>query len=157
MKKIELSNYENSGNIAEVEVSYSTKVKNSERVKIKSSKDTYEVLKSVWSNKIEYIEEFVLLLLNRANNVLGWVKISQGGLSGTVVDPKVIFAIALQCNASGLVLCHNHPSGNLQPSKQDIDLTKKIVEAGKLLEINVLDHIIITAESYYSFADNGQI
>lgn len=151
----DLKNFQTSCNIAEVEVTYKTKVKNTDRLQIKNSSDTYTVLKDVWSNKIEFVEEFVLLLLNRANKVLGWVKISQGGVSGTLVDPKVIFSIALQCNASGLILSHNHSSGNLQPSQADINLTRQIKEGGKLLEINVIDHIIITSESYFSFADEG--
>jgi DNA repair protein RadC len=97
------------------------------------------------------------MFTNRANKVLGIFELSTGGVSGTVADPKLIFAAALKVAASGLILSHNHPSGNLQPSQADIDLTRKIKEAGKLLEIQLLDHIILTTEGYYSFADEGLI
>jgi DNA repair protein RadC len=95
------------------------------------------------------------MLLNRANKVLGVLEISSGGISGTVADPKLIFAAALKAGASGLILSHNHPSSNLKPSQADISLTKKVKEGGTLLEIFVLDHIIVTSEGYYSFADEN--
>ena len=98
-----------------------------------------------------------MLLLNRANKVLGYVLLSLGGTAGTVVDPKVIFQAALKTNAHGIILCHNHPSGNLTPSSQDISLTKQLRDAGKFLEIALLDHLILTTEGYYSFADEGQV
>ena len=101
------------------------------------------------------MEEFVILCLNRANKVLGYSKISQGGLSGTVADPKVIFQVALKSNASSIILCHNHPSGNTKPSDNDIQLTKKLKKAGEFLELNVLDHLIITSDAYFSFADES--
>jgi DNA repair protein RadC len=110
---------------------------------------------SVWSFHIERVEEFVILCLNRANKVLGYSKISQGGLSGTVADPKVIFQVALKSNASSIILCHNHPSGNTKPSDNDIQLTKKLKKAGEFLELNVLDHLIITSDAYFSFADES--
>jgi DNA repair protein RadC len=100
-------------------------------------------------------EEFYILLLNRANRIYGYYLLSQGGTSGTVVDPKLIFSIALKCNAHGIILAHNHPSGNTKPSEADIQITKKVKEGGKLLEIDVLDHIILTSDSYLSFADEG--
>lgn len=102
-------------------------------------------------------EEFWILLLNRANKVTDKKMISKGGVSGTVVDPKIIFRYALEGRASAIVLSHNHPSGNLKPSDSDIQLTKKLKDAGKSLEISVLDHIIIAGESYYSFADEGML
>ena len=139
--------------VSEIEISYKSKKKVSEMKRATTSKECAEILRSVWSNKMELCEEFVILLLNRNNKVLGWVKISQGGLSGTVVDPKIVFSVALKAMASGVLLCHNHPSGNLRPSSQDIALTKQLKEAGKLLDIAILDHIILTNESYYSFSD----
>lgn len=142
-------------NLAEIEVSYKTKVKASERRLITSSKDVESVLREIWSYNIELKEEFYILLLNRANKVLGWYKISEGGTVGTVVDPKLIFSIALKALASSIILAHNHPSGNLRPSDQDIMLTKKMKESGILLEIPVLDHLILTTEGYYSFGDEG--
>ena len=113
------------------------------------------MLNSWDEGKIEYVEQFAILLLNRANEVLGVYKVSSGGITDTVADPKQIFTAALKANACSLVLSHNHPSGNLKPSKQDEELTRKIKEAGSYLDIKVLDHIIVTSETYYSFADEG--
>lgn len=145
-------------NIAEIEISYKTNVKASERTKVLSSKDAYNVLKSVINpNTIELHESFYLLVLNRNNHVLGWVKTSQGGIAGTVVDIRHIFSIALKANASGIIIAHNHPSGNINPSPEDLKITQRIKEAGKLLEISLLDHLIITDESFYSFGDEGQL
>lgn len=98
-------------------------------------------------------EEFWIVLLSRSSKVLSKELVSRGGISGTVADPKIIFYMALQQQASAIVLIHNHPSGNLKPSQLDIDLTKKVVNAGKMLDINVLDHLIITDKGYLSFAD----
>ena len=106
---------------------------------------------------MEFKEEFYVILLNRANKVLGWYKVSEGGMSGTVVDPKLIFSIALKGLACSIVLAHNHPSGNLQPSSQDITLTKRLKAAGELLEIPVLDHLILSNEGFYSFSDEGMM
>ena len=102
-------------------------------------------------------EEFWVLLLNRANTIIGKEQISKGGLTGAVADPRLIFRSAIDRRAAAIVVCHNHPSGNLSPSEQDIRLTKNLVEAGKVLEIPVLDHIIITQHGFYSFADEGRI
>ena len=95
------------------------------------------------------------MLLNRANKVLGIYPVSKGGVSGTLVDPKLIFSVALKCNASSIILAHNHPSGNLFPSENDKELTQKLKSAGNFLDIKVLDHLIITPEGYFSFADEG--
>ena len=142
--------------VSEIQLSYKTKVKPSQRPKILSSKDAYNILLESWDDdKLEFVEQFKVLLLNRANRVLGVCKISTGGVSGTVADPKLIFAAAINANASAIILAHNHPSGQLKPSSADINLTKKIKEGGQFLEIPVLDHIIVTSESYYSFADEG--
>ncbi len=121
---------------------------------ISSSRDAYELISENWED-VSYVESFKIILLNRANKVLGVTIISKGGMSGTTADPKVIFQAALKANASGIILSHNHPSGNLKPSQQDIDLTKKIKNAGKALDISVLDHLIITDSSFYSFNDEG--
>ncbi|MBL7924889.1 MAG: DNA repair protein RadC [Bacteroidia bacterium] len=102
-------------------------------------------------------EEFWIILLNRANAVMDLRPISKGGISGTVVDPKMIFHEALHIRASGIILGHNHPSANPKPSESDVQLTKKLKEGGKLLEISVLDHIIIAGSSFYSFADEGTL
>lgn len=102
-------------------------------------------------------EEFYVLFLNQANKILRSERISAGGITGTVADTRIIFNLALRYNAVSIILSHNHPSGNLQPSEQDIALTKRTVEAGKMLDIKVLDHLIITEKSYFSFADEGMI
>ncbi len=101
------------------------------------------------------VEQFKILLVNRAHKVLEVLEVSQGGIAGTVADPKIIFVSALKAAACGIILSHNHPSGNLNASQADIDLTKKLKEAGRFLEIQILDHIIITSEKYFSFADEG--
>lgn len=144
--------------VAEIELVYKTKVKASERPQIKASADAYKVLKQSWDeNKIEFVEQFKVVLLNRANKVLGIYELSTGGISGTIADIRLIFAAALKSNASSIVLAHNHPSSNTKPSEADIQLTRKIKEAGKLLDIKVIDHLIITVDSYYSFSDEGVI
>jgi len=143
--------------LAEVEVNYKTAVKKSQMVKVVTSKEATECFRRIWSDRMEYAEESVLLLLNRANKVLGYVKLSSGGTAGTVVDQKMIFQVALKTNASSVILCHNHPSGNLQPSEADIKLTKEVATGGRILGISLLDHIILTDEGYYSFADEGMI
>jgi DNA repair protein RadC len=104
-----------------------------------------------------YHEEFWIIILNRANYVLKKIQISRGGISGTVADPKLIFKSALEQSGSSIILIHNHPSGNLQPSQADINLTKNLKEAGKFMEIPVLDHIIVSDNCYFSFADEGLI
>lgn len=100
-------------------------------------------------------EEFWIVLLSRSSKVLSKELVSRGGISGTVADPKIIFYMALQQQASAIILIHNHPSGNLKPSQLDIELTKKVANAGKMLDINVLDHLIITDKGFFSFADEG--
>ncbi len=102
-------------------------------------------------------EAFWVILLNRANRVIKKSQISQGGVAGTVADPKIIFKLALDELASGIILAHNHPSGNLTASQADLDLTKKIKEAGRLLDIQVLDHLIVAGQKYFSFADEGMM
>ena len=143
--------------VAEIEITYRSNVKPSDRIKVNRSQDCYLLLRDLFGNKIEIYEQFYILLLNRANRILGFVKISEGGVSGTVVDPKKIFQIALKANASGIILAHNHPSGNIQPSASDEAITAKIVAAGKFLEISVLDHLVITNECYFSFSDEGRL
>lgn len=142
--------------VSEVHLSYRPNFKPSERPKLGNSVDVYKLLKSSWDQgKLEFIEQFKLLLLNRGNRVLGLLEVSLGGVAGTVADPKVIFAAALKASASSIILAHNHPSGQLKPSTADIGLTKKLRDGGKLLDIEVLDHLILSSEGYYSFADEG--
>lgn len=142
--------------VSEVELTYKSKVKASERPKISSSIEAGYLLKNLWNEaKIDFVEQFKVLLLNRANRVLGVVDISSGGVTGTVADPKLIFVAALKANACNLIISHNHPSANLVPSLADKQLTQKIKEAGRLLDINLIDHIIVTSEGFLSFADQG--
>lgn len=142
--------------VSEIQVSYNPIIRASQRLKVSSSYEACQVFRSQWSTEqIEYVEEFKLLLLNRANKVLGIVVISKGGVAGTIADPKIIFGVALKANASSIILAHNHPSGNVLPSEADKQLTKKLMEGGKLLDLVISDHLILTAENYYSFADNG--
>ena len=145
-------------NVAEVEISYRPNYKPSERPQISTSQQAYEILIAHWSlGRIDFLEEFKIILLNRRNKVLGLAEISTGGVSGTLADPKVIFAIALKSGASGVILCHNHPSQELEPSKEDLALTQKLKQGGKLLDISILDHLIISKDSFYSLADVGLI
>lgn len=123
--------------------------------KITSSGDIYDIMAPLLSDLKH--EEFWVLILNQANKVIHKVQISSGGVASTVADSKLIFKPALEKLGSSIILCHNHPSGNLKPSSADIQLTKKNVEAGKLLDIRVLDHIIVANEKYYSFADEGMM
>ena len=121
---------------------------------LKSAKQCYQLLLQTWDeNKIEFVEQFKVILLNKAQRVLGIYELSTGGVAGTVADPKLVFTAALKANACNIILSHNHPSGNLKPSRADEELTKKIASGGMYLDIKVIDHIIVTSEGYYSFAD----
>lgn len=144
--------------VNEVEVSYKQSFVTEVRPKILTSKNAFEILLQSWNmNTIELRETFKILLLKRDNRVLGIFEVSTGGVSSTVVDPKLIFVTALKTNASSIILAHNHPSGNLSPSESDKVLTKKLKEGGKLLDIQVLDHLIISPCSFYSFQDEGEM
>jgi DNA repair protein RadC len=125
------------------------------REKVAGSRDVFELFHGELADA-QY-EAFWVLLLNRANRVIRKVNISEGGISGTVADPKKIFKMALDQNASSIILCHNHPSGNIQPSEADIRLTRKLKDAGLLLDLPVLDHLILGGDAYFSFADEGMI
>ena len=143
-------------NVSEIKVAYTTS--DTPKVKIKSGDDAYNVLLASWNlDTIELQEEFKVLLLNRANELLGIYPLSRGGITGTVVDQRLIFAVALKCNATGIIICHNHPSGKLLPSEADITLTKSIGKCADLLEINLLDHLIITKNGFYSFSNEGKL
>ena len=122
---------------------------------ISCSRDAFEIFFPVFSDLNH--EEFWILILNRANLVVNKQLISKGGMAGTVADPKIIFKMALECNAAAIILAHNHPSGNLKPSKDDIALTKRMVSSGLMLDLPVLDHLIVANNLYYSFGDEGLI
>lgn len=138
--------------VAEINVSYSNT--NFEKVKITSSKKIFDLVINQWNlDLIEFQEEVKIVLLNRANEVLGIYEMSKGGISGTVVDNIIILAIALKCNASNIIIVHNHPSGNLKPSEADKTITKKLKQACEILDITLLDHLIISKQGYYSFTE----
>lgn len=126
-----------------------------EKPKISSSKDAFDLIQGDLMDLPH--EEFWVLLLNRMNQVVKKKRISEGGVTGTVADPKIIYKLALEDLATGVIVAHNHPSGNLKPSQSDIDLTRKLKEAGKFLEVQLLDHLIIANRNYFSFADEGLI
>jgi DNA repair protein RadC len=123
--------------------------------KIEGSKDVFELFQPILGD-LPY-EEFWILLLNRSNKIIDKYKISQGGVSGTIIDMRLILKNAIEKLASSIILCHNHPSENMKPSEPDIKITKKLKEAAKIMDISVIDHVIITDSSYYSFADEGII
>ena len=139
--------------LSEIKVSYRTKVKFKDMIKIASSKDAEKIFHMIWNqDTIELREEFCVLLLSRANRCKGWFKVSEGGTVGTIADIKLIFGVALKCAATSIILGHNHPSGLKDPSEADKTLTRRLFEAGRILEIPVVDHIIITKEvgEFYS-------
>lgn len=128
-------------------------ISSKQKTKITSSTTAFELLRGDLADLVH--EEFYVLYLNRGNFVIDKKQLSIGGMAGTVADGKIIFKAALELNACGIILAHNHPSGNKQPSEQDKRLTRQLKEFGKLVEIEVLDHLIVTADTYYSFADEG--
>lgn len=142
--------------LEEVSLCYKRKLKVAARPLIKSSQDIGDLLMQIWDpERIELVEEFKVLFMNRANRIIGVMEVSSGGITGTVADPRIILAAALKCCAVTLILAHNHPSGSLKPSRADEELTRKIKGACELLDITVLDHLIITSDAYFSFADEG--
>lgn len=140
--------------IAEVYISYSSKVKACDRFRISGSKDAAIAFRSIWP-AYEHIEFIYMLMLNRQNQVLGCHQISKGGMTGTVVDVRVVFQVSLKSCATSIILGHNHPSGNLEPSDADKKITRQLKEAGALLEIPVIDHLILTSDGFLSMADEG--
>ena len=126
-----------------------------ERPSVTSSTSAYELVRHLFADLTH--EEFWIIALDRGNRLLDRCHVSRGGMHGTVADPKIIFKEALDRRASSILLCHNHPSGQLRPSEEDIRLTRKLVEGGRMLDILVQDHLIVTDQGYYSFADNGML
>lgn len=126
-------------------------------VKINDAETAAEFIKNFYGDDIEIFESFFILLLNRANKTIGYAKISQGGIAGTYVDSKIIAKYAIESLASGIILAHNHPSGNTNPSEADLKMTARIQEVMKLIDVSLCDHIILTADNFYSFAKNGDL
>ena len=143
--------------VNEIQISYKEKIRTLQSKPIKSSEDVAQVLFKNWDfQTIGLHESFKVLLLNNSNKVKGIYQLSTGGITGTIVDLRILFALALKTLSVAIILAHNHPSSKLQPSESDKQLTDKIVKAAKLLDIKVLDHVILTPDKqYFSFADNG--
>lgn len=140
--------------VAEISVSYSTN--QADKIKLINCYEVFEFILSNWNlDIIEFQEECKIILFNRANFVLGIYELSKGGISGTVVDIRIILSVALKCNASGIILVHNHPSGNLTPSDADKSITRKLKNACDLLEFVLIDHFIISRDNFYSFKQDG--
>ena len=128
-----------------------------QKTKVTTSESASNVIRKFYFDDINIYESFFILLLNRANNTTGFAKISQGGTAGTVVDIKIIAKYAVDSLSPNVIICHNHPSGNKQPSDADLNITRRIKDAILLLDVKLLDHIIITENDFYSFADNGDL
>lgn len=142
--------------VGEVKLSYKPKFKNQQ--KVTCSEDAYRYMLSTYTHRtICYKEYFKVLFLNQANQILGYTLISEGGLTETIADIRLIFQAALLTNSVALILAHNHPSGNLKPSPEDIRLTKQVRDASNFIRIKILDHIILSDTEYYSFADEGML
>jgi DNA repair protein RadC len=138
------------------EITLKYKTGNYKKTKISTSLDAFQVLLQLYDDDtVDYKETAYALFLNKANNTIGWMKISEGGTSATIIDQKIIFATALKCNASGIILSHNHPSGQLIASDEDRKMTDRIVSIGFILGIEVLDHVIVCRSGYYSMSDEG--
>jgi DNA repair protein RadC len=143
-------------NVAEVALSYRNSVPYDQRTKITGAKDAYRILRKLHDdNTIDYTETFKVLYLNQANHVLGYKIVSEGGLTSTYSDIRTIMQGALLTNAVAMIIADNHPSGNVTPSEKDIQITSQINKAAQLLDLQLLDHIIYTRETYFSFADDG--
>jgi len=144
--------------VSEINISYHPKIPINKRAKVASSSDAYNYFLEVFDPSVMNIkEEAAVLYLNRGGRVVGVYKLSSGGITGTVVDIRLILGIALKSLTCGIILAHTHPSGELNPSKADIELTQRLKEAAKIMEISLLDHLILSTEAFYSFADEGCI
>lgn len=135
-------------------ITLSKKASKFEKIKISSSKISADYIRQFYTGDIELFESFFLVLLNNNLETTGYVKISQGGITGTVVDIRIVCKYVIESLATSVIIAHNHPSGGLKPSESDKGITKRLQEALKFFDVNLLDHLIITAESYFSFADN---
>ena len=137
---------------------YDKRIPKSDLIQIRNSNDMFAVLSNVFSaDTFDWKEEMIMICLSKSNKVLGFYKVSSGGISSTICDPKIIFTVALNCGASSIVIAHNHPSGNLTPSDADLTITKKIKEGACILDMQLIDHLILADEGYFSFADHGKL
>ncbi len=144
--------------VDEISLQYISRIPISDRPVVQSSDEAASILRTNWNAQLALWEEFKILLLDNAHHVLGISTLSKGGMTSTIVDIRLAFATALNAKASSLIMAHNHPSGNLKPSRADICLTEKFFEAGKILDIKILDHVILAPQDgYYSFRDEANI
>jgi DNA repair protein RadC len=142
--------------MSEIKAVYRSRTKPKDRTQILAATSAADYLREIWNkDTLELKEDFVMVCLNTAHQALGWVKVSSGGFSSTNVDPKVVFSLALQVGASALIFAHNHPSGLVEPSTEDRQLTEKLVKGARLLHIKVLDHLILGKDTVFSFAEHG--
>jgi DNA repair protein RadC len=142
--------------LSEIELRYNPKVPSIQKPQITSAEDAYEQLLHLLDpSQLTIREEAAVLFMNRSNRVVGGYKLSMGGITGTVIDIRIILGIALKCLATGIILCHTHPSGVLKPSESDLRITRRLNEAAQLMEIMLLDHLIITSGGFLSFLEEG--
>ena len=153
---VTLDRFERSPKLAELKVAYRSRTKVAERQVVRTPKDVEAYLRAVWNKgTLELVEDFVVVCLNGNHQATGWVKVASGGLNSSLVDPRLVFGIALQTASTAIIVAHNHPSGSLEPSEDDRRMTRRLQEAGALLGIAVLDHLILTKESAFSFQEHG--
>lgn len=144
--------------VAEIELSYTPLIKPSLRPQVTRTEDAYALFVSTWDkSKIGFVEQFKVMVLNKANRVLGICTLSTGSPTQTIADPKQVFVVALKANATAIILCHNHPSGHVSPSTADVELTHRMKKAAAFLDMSLLDHLIISTDAYYSFAGEGTL
>ena len=141
--------------LAEISINYKSNIKPENKIKITSPEESAHQLRNIWNDKIDYQESMYLMLLDRANNILGYTLLATGATTGVLVDIKMILQTALKSNAHGVIISHNHPSGNTTPSSHDNKLTTKVKNGLEAIDIKLLDHLIITSDSYYSYADQN--
>jgi DNA repair protein RadC len=154
-ERVELKHFERSPRLSELKVAYRSRTKHRDRTPIRGPRDAVDYLRAVWNrHTLELVEEFVVVCLNGNHQVIGWVKVASGGFTSTPVDPRVIFGIALQTASTAIVVAHNHPSGSPEPSEEDRRVTDRLREAGRMLGIALLDHIILARDSAFSFTES---
>ena len=153
--RVDLKRFERSPRLAELKVAYRSRTKIAERRPIRGPGDAVEYLRAVWNARtLELVEEFLVVCLNGNHQAVGWVKVASGGFTSAPIDPRVIFGIALQTASTAIVVAHNHPSGCALPSEEDRRVTARLGDAGRMLGIAVLDHIILARDSAYSFTES---
>lgn len=156
--RIELSTFRRSARLAEIRAVYKSRTPLKERPAIRDSQDAVNYLRAVWNKqRLELLEDIIAVYLNASHVVIGWVAVGSGGINACPLDARIILAIALQTASTSLIVAHNHPSGNLQPSAEDIRVTKALNDGGRLLGIKLLDHIILTRDAFFSFSEHGLI